>query len=160
MENCIQTCKLPMWNAIFCGVSSKYTNRGICTSLYQRALDIMTQHYNNFHGNRRRSCQVDYGNPLRLKVRKMSFENDCAKETVPLLVSVSHSNRSSRFHSKNGFRPMKAIPYKAQDGEIPFNVHILAHEPFNCGKSKLFAASLNFCVTSNNSKNEVLNVDI
>jgi len=113
LENCIQTCKLFMWNAIFCGVSSKYTNRGICTSVYQRALEIMTQNYNNFHGNRRRSFHADYGRPLlRLKVRKMSFENESGakpSETVALLVAISHSDKSSRFHSKNGFIPMKVI---------------------------------------------------
>ena len=155
LEKCIQTCKLPMWNAIFCGVSLKYTNKGICSSLYKRALQIMTSHYNK-SGSRRRSCHVDYGNLLRLKFRKMSLEK-CEKssETVPLVVAVSHSVRSSRFHTKNGFCPMEAIPYKI-NGQVQFNVHILAHEPFNCGKSKVFAASFNSCVASNNSKNEII----
>jgi len=51
-------------------------------------------------------------------------------ERSPLVMAVSHSNRSAHFHKSNGFTQItgKLIPYE-DDGEVKFLVHLLKHQP-------------------------------
>ena len=58
-------------------------------------------------------------------------------ERSPLVIAVSHSNRSAHFHKSNGFTQItgKLIPYE-DDGEVKFLVHLLKHQPFLASRDK------------------------
>ena len=47
LEPAVRHCELPMWNAIFCAISPEYTNMGICSMLYERAITIMADYWLN-----------------------------------------------------------------------------------------------------------------
>ena len=72
------------------------------------------------------------------------LENERLSREVPLLVAVSHCERSARFHRSNGFHPISKMPFHDPKANItPFDTSILVLDPFSTGKIKEFVAKLN-----------------
>jgi len=154
LHQAVDYCKLPMWNAIFCAISPKYSNLGICSKLYRSAIAIMISYsHKHFAGNQ---LQI----PAEVACKPRSLINNQQKNsnaTAPLVLAVSHSDRSARFHQSNGFCSIKLIPYHDQVAQItPFFAHLLAHEPIRGGSLLQFNSAVRETMTSQLVSNETV----
>ena len=95
--------------------------------------------------------QFDPSKPME---RRISIKDMMFNPKAPLVVAISHSERSSRFHQSNGFQPVTRIPfYDNVDDVIPFYTHILVLDPFCTGKFCQVEAALH-------SKDNLCEIDL
>jgi len=161
LEQPVRSCRLPMWNAIFCAISPEYTNLGICSMLYESAISIMANYW--IASPELRLCTADEKSSLKQRlshVIELPVNKSCdfsefnftagidKSASAPLVLAISHSERSAKFHKSNGFFSIKLIPYHdVIDDVTPFSVHILAHEPFLTGNLRQFDAAVHHTMT-------------
>ena len=78
--------------------------------------------------------------PEKLQEKPTQLKNISLKDMMfnpkaPLVVAISHSERASRFHQSNGFRPVSRLPYFDEvDDVTPFYTHVLILDPFCTGR--------------------------
>jgi len=113
----------------------------------RKSFGNIEKNFRNFRTKGGRRLSETLERPVNRKVNLAKYNNVVSNTdqdiVAPLVLAVSHSDRSASFHKSNGFSSMQLIPfYDEVDDVTPFYVHILAHEPFRTGNLPRFDASV------------------
>ena len=74
---------------------------------------------------------------------KMPTTHKSVTAKAPLVVVISHSDRSANFHKSNGFESVLRIPfYDEVEDKTPFFTHLLLLDTFDSGRVEEFKYNL------------------